>query len=70
MTFGSKYYVCLLYTSIADTDKDFRKVKRMILKTFKYLMDGRDTVSYTHLDVYKRQVTIYLKHYILTKSIR
>ena len=45
-----------LLAGIADTDKDFRKVKRMILKTFKYLMDGRDKIllCFCHIVVIDR----------------
>ena len=64
--FGTRY-ICLLYTSIFNPDPDRRRKLLLHKKQIRYL-DAKvaekglaivplKTVSYTHLDVYKRQVS-------------
>ena len=47
--------------SIIDIESNgagFRKESIIEIAIYKY--DGHETVSYTHLDVYKRQLTVFL----------
>ena len=53
------YYICLLYTSEIYLN-DPEKVAPEKLKTIvRYAIDEEGAVSYTHLDVYKRQVLVW-----------